>query len=344
MPCPWYQYTAQNDGTALTQALAQRNEPNPDVEKRVQNILQDVREQGDAALVSYTRSFDCPDFETAKIKVPFPELEKALHSIPKADLALMEEAAGNIRSFHQQQREHSWFDHSTQGLIVGQLLRPVDKAGLYVPGGQSGDTPLISSLLMNAIPAQVAGVERIAVVTPPRQDGSINAYTLAAAAILGLNEVYALGSAWAIAALAYGTQSVPQVDVITGPGNIYVTTAKRMLTGQVSIDLIAGPSEIAILADGSANPEWLAADLLSQAEHDPLASAVLISTDKGLLEKTKTALQKQLDQLSRKDIAASALGKWGGLIHVPDLRTAIEVINNLAPEHLELCLTDPWSL
>jgi histidinol dehydrogenase len=217
------------------------------------------------------------------------------------------------------------------------------RAGLYIPGGKSGDTPLISSLLMNAIPAQVAGVGRIAVVTPPRQDGTINPFTLAAAASLGLNEVYAVGSAWAIAALGYGTESIPRVDIITGPGNIYVTTAKRLLSGQVAIDLIAGPSEIAIVADHSARPEWLAADLLSQAEHDPLASALLISPESDILEKSREALEIQLSRLPRRDIASSALERWGGCIHVQDMRTAMQLINFLAPEHLELCLDDPWS-
>jgi histidinol dehydrogenase len=270
-------------------------------------------------------------------------LEKALDTIPKGDLSLIEEAAANIQRFHRQQKEHSWLDQTTPGLITGQLVRPMAKAGLYIPGGQSGDTPLVSSLLMNAIPAQVAGVDRIAVVSPPRKDGTINPYTLAAAAVLGLHEVYAVGSAWAIAALGYGTETIPQVEVITGPGNIFVTTAKRLLAGRVAIDLIAGPSEIAILADRSANPEWLAADLLSQAEHDALASSLLISPEPEILEKTKKALKDQLQNLPRKDIASSSLSQWGGLIQVPDIRTGFELINSLAPEHLELCVDDPWS-
>ncbi|MFP4035077.1 MAG: histidinol dehydrogenase [Desulfovermiculus sp.] len=343
MPCPWYNYTTDRDWPDLARHLAQRNNPEATVDQSVLSILEAVQNQGDHALVSYTQQFDCQDFTLSQIKVSVQALEKALQSIPKKDLVLIEEAATNIRAFHVQQKEHSWLDHSTPGLITGQLVSPMARAGLYIPGGKSGDTPLISSLLMNAIPAQVAGVERIAVVSPPRQDGTINPYTLAAAASLGLNEVYAVGSAWAVAALGYGTEIIPQVDVITGPGNIYVTTAKRLLSGQVAIDLIAGPSEIAIVADHSARPEWLAADLLSQAEHDPLASALLISPDSAILKKSREALETQLNRLPRRDIASSALAQWGGFIHVPDMRTAMQLINFLAPEHLELCLDDPWS-
>lgn len=343
MPCPMYHFSSDHDWMELAGHLDKRNVPDSSIENSVRTIIEDVQSHGDDAVVSYTRKFDCPDFEPSQIKVPMQALEKALDSIPKGDLSLIEEAAANIQRFHKQQKEHSWLDHSTPGLITGQLVRPMAKAGLYIPGGQSGDTPLVSSLLMNAIPAQVAGVERIAVVSPPRKDGSINPYTLAAAAALGLNEIYAVGSAWAIAALGYGTETIPKVEVITGPGNIFVTTAKRLLVGRVAIDLIAGPSEIAILADSSANPEWLAADLLSQAEHDALASSLLISPDPEILEKTRMALKNQLQDLPRQDIASSSLSQWGGLIQVPDMRTGFELINSLAPEHLELCVDDPWS-
>jgi histidinol dehydrogenase len=338
-----YHFSSDHDWMELAGHLDKRNVPDSSIENSVRTIIEDVQSHGDDAVVSYTRKFDCPDFEPSQIKVPMQALEKALDSIPKGDLSLIEEAAANIQRFHKQQKEHSWLDHSTPGLITGQLVRPMAKAGLYIPGGQSGDTPLVSSLLMNAIPAQVAGVERIAVVSPPRKDGSINPYTLAAAAALGLNEIYAVGSAWAIAALGYGTETIPKVEVITGPGNIFVTTAKRLLVGRVAIDLIAGPSEIAILADSSANPEWLAADLLSQAEHDALASSLLISPDPEILEKTRMALKNQLQDLPRQDIASSSLSQWGGLIQVPDMRTGFELINSLAPEHLELCVDDPWS-
>lgn len=338
-----YHFSSDHDWIELALHLDKRNVPDDSIENSVRSILQDVQNHGDDALVSYTKKFDCPGFEASQLKVPMQALETALDTIPKGDLSLIEEAAANIQRFHRQQKGHSWLDQTTPGLITGQLVLPMAKAGLYIPGGQSGDTPLISSLLMNAIPAQVAGVERIAVVSPPRMDGTINPYTLAAAAVLGLHDVYAVGSAWAIAALGYGTETIPQVEVITGPGNIFVTTAKRLLVGRVAIDLIAGPSEIAILADRSASPEWLAADLLSQAEHDALACSLLISPEPEILDKTRKALKDQLQNLPRQDIASSSLSQWGGLIQVPDMRTGFEFINSLAPEHLELCVDDPWS-
>lgn len=343
MPCPRYTFVSDQDWVSFAGHLEERNTPQESVQQSVRCILDEVSSSGDQALASYTQQFDSPDFKPSQIKVPLRALEEALDAVPAQDLALIEESAANIRRFHRQQKEHSWLDDSTPGLITGQLVRPVSRAGLYIPGGRSGDTPLISSLLMNAIPAQEAEVEGIAIVTPPRKDGTINPYTLAAAAVLGLTEVYAVGSAWAVAALGYGTESIPRVEIVTGPGNIFVTTAKRMLAGRVGIDLIAGPSEIAVLADGTARSEWLAADLLSQAEHDAQASAMLISPDSAVLEKTREALKKQLHQLPRQDVAASALSQWGGLIQVPDLRTGIQLINALAPEHLELCLDDPWS-
>lgn len=343
MPCPRYNFNSHIDWEQFLRHLDTRSTPEESVETSVRSIIENVRDHGDSAVVSYTQQFDCPDFGPSQIKVPVQKIEEAMRLIPQDDRALIEEAAANIAHFHRQQKEHSWLDHGTSGLITGQLVHPVARAGLYIPGGQSGDTPLVSSLLMNAIPAQVAGVERIAVVSPPRKDGTINPYTLAAAATLGLTEVYAVGSAWAIAALGYGTESIPQVDVITGPGNIFVTAAKGQLSGRVGIDLIAGPSEIAILADYTARPQWLAADLLSQAEHDALASSLLISPEKDILEKTQKALEEQMVNLPRKDIAAASLSQWGGLIQVPDMPTGVQLINSLAPEHLELCMDDPWS-
>jgi histidinol dehydrogenase len=223
-------------------------------------------------------------------------------------------------------------------------VRPVDRAGLYVPGGQGGETPLLSSLLMNAIPAQVAGVREIAVVSPPRRDGTLNLSILAAAAILGIDEIYLCGSAWSVAALAFGTRTIPAVDVIAGPGNIYVTTAKRLLMGRVGIDMIAGPSEILVLADHTADPGHIAADLLSQAEHDPQAAALLVTTDESLAERTAAAVRDQLARLPRTGIAEQALERFGAAIVVPDLATGVEVVNRVAPEHLELLVQDPWAL
>jgi len=249
-----------------------------------------------------------------------------------------------VREFHQQQVQRSWFQTKPDGTILGQMLRPVERVGLYVPGGQGGTTPLISSMIMNAVPAQVAGVDAVAAVSPPRSDGSLDPYLLATAALLDISQVYRLGSAWAIAALAHGTQTIAPVDVIAGPGNIFVTTAKRLLVGQVGIDMIAGPSEIVILADESANAEWVAADMLSQAEHDALAASILISTSQELITRVKAALAAQLEQLPRSQTARQSLADWAALIAVPEMNLGAELVNKLAPEHLELCIDDPWRL
>ncbi|WP_199221447.1 histidinol dehydrogenase [Desulfonatronum sp. SC1] len=344
MPCRELRYTSRDDWPALDDWLKGRWSPELSMEQRVRDILTQVRKQGDEALVDYTRRFDCPDFQADMIRVPEADLSAALASIPSEDVAILEAAIGNVRSFHEQQVQRSWFQTKPDGTILGQMVRPVERVGLYVPGGQGGTTPLISSLIMNAVPAQVAGVDAVAAVSPPRADGTLDAYILATAALLGITEVYRLGSAWAVAALAFGTRTVPSVDVIAGPGNIYVTTAKRLLVGQVGIDMIAGPSEIAILADASANPEWVAADMLSQAEHDPLAASILVSDSQSLLEYVKVALSRQLAELPRSETAAQSLADWGALILVPDIRVGTELINLLAPEHLELCVDDPWRL
>ncbi|MFT4302260.1 MAG: histidinol dehydrogenase, partial [Desulfovibrio sp.] len=221
---------------------------------------------------------------------------------------------------------------------------PMDAAGLYVPGGQGGNTPLISSLLMCAIPAQVAGVPRLAICTPPRKDGSVNPHILAAAHLLDIEEVYRVGGAWSIAALASGTESIAPVDVIAGPGNIFVTTAKRLVQGMVGIDMIAGPSEVLILADSSANPAWIAADMLSQAEHDTLASAICVTDDPRLAENVRQELDKQCMALPRATTAARSLEEWGAIVVTPNLSVAIAVANMVAPEHLEICTRDPWAV
>jgi histidinol dehydrogenase len=230
------------------------------------------------------------------------------------------------------------------GSILGQIIRPVDAAGLYVPGGKSGDTPLISSVLMNAIPAVIAGVKRIVVATPPNKDGGLNPYLLTAVSEVGINEVYKMGSAWAIGALAYGTETVNPVDVIVGPGNVYVTLAKKIISGMVGIDMVAGPSEILIIADESCPPEFVAADLLSQAEHDCMATAVLITTSTQLAEKVIAELKNQIKKLERQEIANESLNTNGLLLKVDDLETAIQIANKIGPEHLELLVSNPWGL
>lgn len=342
-PCRHFHYAGRDDWPHISRWLDQRQAPSPDVDRQVRDILDQVRKEGDPALLELTRRFDCPDFALSQLRVPKETVEEARNRIPNDDLNLIEQAAQNITRFHEKQKEASWIDHSQAGVITGQMVHPVQSAGLYVPGGQSGETPLVSSLLMNAIPARVAGVENIVIVSPPGKDGSINPHTLAAAATLELFNVFAVGSAWAIAGLAFGTRTLPKVDFIAGPGNIYVTTAKRLLIGQVGIDLIAGPSEIVILADKTANPDWIAADLLSQAEHDPLASALVISTESRLLEAVQHSLASQLRTLPRHDAATRSLTDWGALISVDDLETGLDLVNRLAPEHLELCIEDPWS-
>jgi histidinol dehydrogenase len=344
MPLRFLEYTSPDDWTAIASWLSRRDAGEDNVEPLVRDILTQVRKRGDEAVAEYTRRFDCPSLSAAELPVPKADIGRALELIPAEDAAIIREAAANIRDFHLRQKQNSWITTPAPGTTLGQLVLPVDRAGLYVPGGQGGETPLISSLLMNAIPAQVAGVEAICVVSPPRKDGTLNPYILATAAILGIDTIFMCGSAWAIAALAYGTESIPRVDVIAGPGNIFVTTAKRLLVGQVGIDMIAGPSEIAILADSTANPKWLAADMLSQAEHDPLASSILICADKQLLEEVKKELARQLPSLPRQEIASKSLSEWSALIHVPDLEMGMDLINRLAPEHFELSVADPWAL
>ena len=325
------------------QWLAQRHNPAGDIETAVLEILHSVREKGDEALVACTRRFDCPEF-TPPLRVQKQDIARSAASVPVESREQISAAAANIRAFHEAQVENSWFQTKPDGTFLGQRVLPVDAVGLYVPGGQGGNTPLISTLLMNAIPAQAAGVPRLAVCTPPRQDGSINPHLLAAAHLLDIDEIYRIGGAWSIAALAYGTQSIPPVDVIAGPGNIHVTTAKRLVQGKVAIDMLAGPSEVVILADASAKVPWIAADMLSQAEHDPMASAICITSDSHLAGALQTELDRQCAELPRANIAAQSLNDWGGIIVTPDMGLAADIANAIAPEHLEICTRDPWVL
>lgn len=323
--------------------LKARNTPDPNIGAQVLSIIDNVSQNGDSALLEYTRQYDCPDFTP-----PFRVNEKAF-SISKslislADWEILEQAVSNIKEFHSAQIEKSWFMTRPDGSILGQRVLPVESVGLYVPGGRFGNTPLVSSLLMNAVPAIVAGCPRIVIVSPPRQDGTLNPHLLAAAAILGLTEIYAIGGPWSIAALALGTESINKVDVIAGPGNIYVTTAKRLLHGTVGIDMIAGPSEVVTLCDSTANPAWIAADMLSQAEHDQLASAICVTDDRIMAHNVLEELEKQLSTLPRKEIASRSLKDWGAVIITSSLQEGIEICNQLAPEHLEVAAKDPWNL
>jgi len=307
-------------------------------------IIQAVQAEGDTALIRYTRKFDAPEITSEQIRVSKAEIQRAIAEVEPEFTGLLQRAKDNISRFHQAQRRLSWFLPCEDGSILGQMVRPVAAAGLYIPGGRAGETPLISSLLMNAIPAIIAGVPRLQVVTPPRQDGSVNPYLLVAAQSLGIKDIFKVGSAWAIAALAYGTETIPAVDVIVGPGNIYVTLAKKLLTGQVGIDMIAGPSEILVIADASADPRHVAADILSQAEHDPMASGLMLTPDAELANATCAALEEQLAKLPRRQIAEESLNAFGGVIVVNDLDTAVELANRIAPEHLELLVEQPFQL
>ena len=344
MPCRELTYTARKDWADIANWLEQRKDPDTKVDGIVRDILADVKNRGDEAIAEYTRKFDCKDFVAGMIRVPVEAIHAALKEIPSTDTAILKEAIERIRTFHDNQKEKSWWTTAEDGTILGQMVRPIDRVGLYVPGGQGGETPLISSLIMNAVPAQVAGVPSMAVTSPPRSDGTLNPYILATAALLELDEVYLAGSAWAIAALAYGTKTIAPCDMLAGPGNIFVATAKSQLIGHVGIDMVAGPSEIVILADKSANPTWLAADMLSQAEHDPLAASLLVTPDNKLAAAVKEELATQCAALPRGEIAAKSLEDWGAVITVPDLATGTELINLLAAEHLELAVDDPWAL
>lgn len=343
MTCRSISLQTAQDWPRVAQWLEERRNPGDNVENAVRAIIDDVRARGDDALLEYTRRFDCADF-VPPLRLSDNDIARSAASVSPECRAHIGDAARNIRRFHQAQKEKSWFETLPDGSILGQRVLPVDSVGLYVPGGQGGNTPLISSLLMNAIPAQVAGVRRIAVCTPPRADGSIDPAILAAAHLLDIDEVYRVGSAWAIAALACGTPSLPAVDVIAGPGNIYVATAKRLLQGIVGIDMIAGPSEVLIVADSSARPDWVAADMLSQAEHDPLAAALCITTDIPLGERIREELDKQCASLPKAQTAARSLLDWGAVITVPHMDVAVAVANLIAPEHLELCVRDPWAV
>lgn len=307
----------------------------------VNAILSDVKENGDEAVIRYTQKFDRVDLTLDTMRVTQAEIDSAVSSVDPALRVVLEKAAANIRAFHEKQLETGFMMETSEKGKVGMLVRPISVAGIYIPGGTA---PLPSTVLMDVIPAKTAGVTRIVLCTPPSADGSIHPVILAAAAIAGADEIYKIGGAQAVAAMAYGTATVPRVDKICGPGNIYVNTAKRLVFGQVDIDMFAGPSEILIIADDTAKPEFVAADMLSQAEHDPIASAILLTTSKTLAEATMEALDRRSDRLDRKAILEKSLRDYCAIIVVPDIETAVTFSNELAPEHLELCVQDPESL
>ncbi|ERI50457.1 histidinol dehydrogenase [Pseudomonas sp. EGD-AK9] len=308
------------------------------VNQRVLEIIQAVRERGDAALVEYTQRFDGLEVASmADLILPRERLELALERISPAQRQALEVAAERVRSYHERQKQDSWRYSEADGTVLGQKVTPLDRAGLYVPGGKASYP---SSVLMNAIPAKVAGVPEVVMVVPtPR--GEINEIVLAAAAIAGVDRVFTIGGAQAVAALAYGTESVPPVDKIVGPGNIYVATAKRHVFGKVGIDMIAGPSEILVVCDGQTDPDWIAMDLFSQAEHDEDAQSILVSPDAAFLDRVAESIERLLPSMERAEIIRTSLEGRGALIQVTDMAQAIEVANRIAPEHLELSVADP---
>lgn len=338
------QYPSQQADDRLSKIKSRGLEYSQDEINRVAAILGDVRENGDVALLRYTQEFDAPGMTLDKIMATEDEIDAARKSVDAVFMRALERAAVQIEQFHHLQQRCSWWDNPRAGVMLGQIIRPVNRAGLYIPGGRGGNTPLISSVLMCGIPARLAGVKNITMVTPARKDNSISPHLLCAARRAGVTRILKLGSAWGIAALAYGTQSVEKVDVIVGPGNLYVTLAKKLVSGAVGIDMVAGPSEILIVADDSAKPDFVAADMLGQAEHDARASSVLITTSATLAQKTLQSLEEQLQTLPRAEIARKSLADYGAVMVVKDLDGAFKLANYLAPEHLELVTENPLGL
>lgn len=311
----------------------------PEQNESVQRIIEEVRRDGDAALRKFAQQFD--GVKIGELRVTQEEIEAAYAQVDESFLAALREAAVNIRRFHEKQMRNSWMDLQADGSILGQVIRPLRRVGLYVPGGKAAYP---SSVLMNAIPAQVAGVPEIVMVTPPATAGveGINPHILVAAAEAGVREIYRVGGAQAVAALAYGTESIPAADKIVGPGNIYVALAKRSVFGAVDIDSIAGPSEIVVLADETADAAYVAADLLSQAEHDEMASAILVTPSRELAEAVRLEVDRQLSELPRRDIAAQSIRDYGAILTVDSLTEGVGVVNRLAPEHLEIIVREPF--
>ena len=320
--------------------LSATDEPDPDIVETVLEIISAVRMKGDEALLEYTNRFDRRKVSINQIEIPLSELQEALQRIPEQLKLSLEHAAARVRDFHERQKQSTWTYEDKEGNTLGQKVTPLDRVGVYVPGGKAAYP---SSVLMNIIPAKVAGVEEIIMVVPT-PDEEKNDLVLAAASIAGATRVFSIGGAQAVAALAYGTDTIPKVDKIVGPGNIYVATAKRQVFGTVGIDMIAGPSEVVIISDGSSNPDWVAMDMFAQAEHDEEASAILISPDSEFIKQVEESINKLLPDMERASIIQKSLSTNGAFIKVKDLEEAIEVVNLIAPEHLELSVEDPEAL
>ena len=310
-------------------------------EQTVNEIIENVRNNGDKALFDYTLKFDKCELDASKVTVTRQEIEDAYAKLSPDFIEVMKKSADNIRVFHEKQKRNSWIETKEEGSILGQRILPIEISGVYVPGGKAAYP---SSVLMNVVPAKVAGVERIIMCTPPQADGSVNPGTLVAADIAGVDEVYKVGGAQAIAAMAFGTESIPKVDKITGPGNIFVALAKKACFGHVSIDSIAGPSEILVLADDTANARYVAADLLSQAEHDEIASAILVTTSQRLADEVAKEIEEFLKTLSRADIIRKSLDNYGYIFIADTMEDAIDAANAVASEHLEIITSNPFEV
>lgn len=334
--------TTQSDfDGALAKLLAWDDSVDHQVNESVRHILREVKTRGDAAVLEFTEQFDRLKVSSmAELEMDKSRLQEALERIPQDQRVALEKAAERVRDYHERQDQKSWQYEDEDGTILGQKVTPLDRAGLYVPGGKAAYP---SSVLMNAIPAKVAGVGELIMVVPT-PDGVVNDMVLAAAAIAGVDRVFTLGGAQAVAALAYGTETVPAVDKIVGPGNIFVATAKREVFGVVGIDMIAGPSEILVICDGKTDPDWIAMDLFSQAEHDEQAQSILISPDAAFLDAVEASINKLLPTMEREEIIRTSMIGRGALIHVADLKEAAEVSNRIAPEHLELSVEDPQAM
>jgi len=335
-------YGNSEEGKNYLNSLKERaEEVQGDVINRVDDILKDIRNNGDDALIEYTNKFDSNSVDLSNFIVSKEEIKEAYEKVDSDFLSAIQKAKENIEEFHERQKRNSWMIAKEKGVILGQTIRALENVGIYVPGGTAAYP---SSVIMNAVPAKVAGVNNITMVTPPSKNGSINPNILVAADIAGVDKIIKAGGAQAVGALAFGTENIEKVDKIVGPGNIYVAMAKRSVYGFVDIDMIAGPSEILIIADANANPKFLAADLMSQAEHDVLASSILVTTSFELAEKVKLELERQVETLDRKEIIKESLKNYGAIIVVSTLEEAIEMANDIAPEHLEIVIDKPFDI
>lgn len=334
-------YPSKKLDSYLKKLLSRVEEYPSKLEKYVQKIGKEVKKLGDKALIEYTKRFDGVILTSEELRVKEEEIERAYKVIDRELLSAIRYAINKIRRFHEKALPLSWFEDYEDGIILGQLVRPIERAGLYIPGGKGGETPLISTVLMTAVPAKIAGVKKLVMVSPPRADKSLHPALLCAARESGIDEIYKVGGPWSIFALAYGTESIPKVDIICGPGNIYVTLAKKLVSFHTGIDFLAGPSEVLIIADEKANPEYVVWDLLAQAEHDPMSLSLLITPSKKLIQEVKKLIPLALEKGFRSEIAKEALQKRGALIKVKDLESAFELANLIAPEHLEIITENP---